>query len=92
MSYQEWYDKFVVDKYSKDKAEVVEKMIKNKSSDRKQFNKYKEVLGKESPKTLKDFKDIKYNNINEWNNLKAQYRKINYYNKVIKNEPNITLD
>ncbi|MDU5106522.1 minor capsid protein [Clostridium sp.] len=92
MSYQEWYDKFVVDKYSKDNAEVVEKMIKNKSSDRKQFNNYKEVLGKESPKALKDFKDIKYNKINEWNNLKAQYRKINYYNKVIKNEPNITLD
>lgn len=92
MNYKDWYDKFVVDKYGKDKTNILERMTKNKSSDITQFNRYKEVLGKESPKTLKDFKDIKYNNSNEWNNLKAQYRKINYYNKVITNEPKITLD
>lgn len=67
MSYKEWYDKFVVDKYDKDKTEVFEKMIKNKVSDRKQLERYKEVLGKELPKILKDFQELKYNNIEEWN-------------------------
>ncbi len=70
MNYQEWYDRFVVDKYGKDKTEVFEKMIKNKSSDRKQFNEFKEVLGKDSPKILKDFQDLKYNDIKEWELIK----------------------
>ena len=35
MNYQEWYDKFVVNKYGKDKAEIFEKMIKNKVSDKR---------------------------------------------------------
>ena len=73
MSYQEWYDKFVVDKYGKDKTEVFEKMIKNKSSDRKQFEGFKKVLGKESPNTLKDFQELKYNNTEEWKGLKRKY-------------------
>lgn len=70
MNYQEWYDKFVVRKHDKDKAEIFEKMIKNKSSDRKQLEKFKEVLGKESPKTLKDFQKLKYNNSSEWELVK----------------------
>lgn len=70
MKYQDWYDKFVVDKYGKDKTEVFEKMIKNKASDRKQFNKFKETLGKDSPNTLKEFQELKYNNSNEWNLVK----------------------
>lgn len=70
MKYQDWYDKFVVDKYGKDKTEVFEKMIKNKESDRKQFNKFKETLGKDSPNTLKEFQELKYNNSNEWNLVK----------------------
>ncbi|MDU2680462.1 MAG: minor capsid protein [Clostridium sp.] len=69
MTYQDWHDKFVVDRYGKDKTEVFEKMIKNKASDRKQLNRFKEVLGKESPKTLKDFQDLKYNS-NEWKLVK----------------------
>ena len=70
MKYQDWYDKFVVDKYGKDKTEVFEKMIKNKASDRKQFKKFKEVLGKDSPNTLKAFQELKYNNSNEWELVK----------------------
>lgn len=67
-------------------------MIKNKSSDIKQFKRYQEVLGKDAPKILKGFKDIKYNNIDEWSSLKSEYSKVNYYNKVISNEPKITSD
>lgn len=74
MKYQDWYDKFVVDKYGKDKTEVFEKMIKNKVSDRKQFKKFKEVLGKEVPNTLKDFQRLKYNGIEEWKLTKYNYK------------------
>lgn len=70
MNYQEWYDKFVINKYGKDKAEAFENMIKNKASDRKQLEKFKGILGKESPKSLKDFQELKYNNSNEWNLIK----------------------
>lgn len=88
MNYKEWYDKFVVNKYGKDKAEVFEKMIKNKSSDRKQLEKYKEVLGKESPKTLKDFQELKYNNIDEWRLTKYNYK----LRKEVLSNPNCILN
>ena len=74
MDYKEWYQKCVVDKYGEQKAETFQKMIKNKASDRKQLNKFKEVLGKESPKTLKDFQELKYNNIEEWKLTKYNYK------------------
>lgn len=70
INYQEWYDKFVINKYGKDKAEAFENMIKNKASDRKQLEKFKGILGKESQKSLKDFQELKYNNSNEWNLIK----------------------
>lgn len=79
MNYQEWYDKFAVDKYGKDKIEVFEKMIKNKSSDRKQFEEFKMVLGKESPNTLKEFQELKYNNVEEWSKLKNNFKIVNSY-------------
>lgn len=85
MKYQDWYDKFVVDKYGKDKTEVFEKMIKNKASDRKQFKKFKEVLGKEVPNTLKD---LKYNNSDEWKLTKYNYK---LRKEVIAN-PNVILN
>ena len=71
MDYKEWYQKCVVDKYGEQKAETFQKMIRNKASDRKQFNKFKEVLGKDSPKTLKDFQELKYNDIEEWKLTKS---------------------
>ncbi|MEG2354352.1 MAG: hypothetical protein RSB70_06950, partial [Clostridium sp.] len=41
-------------------------MIKNKASDRTQYKKYKEILGKDVPKSFTDFRELKYNNIEEW--------------------------
>ncbi|WP_099335811.1 minor capsid protein [Clostridium cadaveris] len=80
MDYKEWYQKCVVDKYGEQKAETFQKMIRNKASDRKQLNEFKEVLGKESPKTLKDFQDLKYNNSDKWNVKKREYSTINSIN------------
>ncbi len=91
MNYKEWYDKFVVDKYGKGKTEVFEKVIKNKASDRKQLEKYKDVLGKESPKTLKDFQELKYNNIEDWSKLKSDYTDTKRYNKIVENASKLNI-
>lgn len=91
MKYQDWYDKFVVDKYGKDKTEVFEEMIKNKASDRKQFKKFKEVLGKEVPNTLKEFQELKYNNSDKWNKLKSNYIDSKRYNKIVENASNLNI-
>lgn len=73
MTYDEWYQKHIVEKYGKNKTVVLEKMTKNKSADKNQFEKYKEVLGKELPKTLDDFQELKYNNSKEWEVKKREY-------------------
>lgn len=70
MKYDEWYKKYVA---SDHKALVEEKKIKNKSSDKKQYEKYKEVLGKEAPKTFTEFQELKYNNSNGWNKIETLY-------------------
>lgn len=74
MNYDEWYQKCVVDKYGEQKAETFQKMIKNKGSDRKQYEKYKVLLGKDAPKSFTDFRDLKYNDSNGWKNLRDKYR------------------
>ena len=43
MQKNKWYKQHVVNKCGKDKADELEKMIKNKASDRKRYSKYKEV-------------------------------------------------
>ncbi|NFE83113.1 hypothetical protein FC754_03015 [Clostridium botulinum] len=75
-SYEEWHKNYIE---SNPERLENEKMIKNKSSDKKQHEKYKEILGKEVPKTLEDFQKLKYNNSNEWELFKnyAQSRSKN---------------
>ena len=70
MNYEEWHKKFVVNKYGENKSQAMENMIKNKSYDKAQLKKYRKVLGKESPKSLKEFQELKYNNGEEWNLVK----------------------
>lgn len=72
MSYNEWYDKYIKDN---PEALLEEKKWKNRNTDKKQYKKYKEVLGKEAPKSLKDFQELKYNNSDEWNKLKEKYKR-----------------
>lgn len=85
MSYNEWYDKYI-----KDNPEELleEKKWKNRNTDKKQYKKYKEVLGKEAPKSLKDFQELKYNNIEEWKLTKYNYK---LRKEVIVN-PNVILN
>lgn len=91
MNYNDWYQKYVVDKYGPQKAETFEKMIKNKASDKKQFDNYKEVLGKDAPKSFDKFRDLKYNNTKEWNGLKRSYTDTNRYNKIVDSASNLNI-
>ncbi len=59
-------------------AGTVDKMRKrsyNETADRAQFESYIAVLGKQSlPKSFNKFQDLKYDNAEEWEKLKRQYR------------------
>lgn len=66
-SYQEWHKNYIEDNPER---LANENMIKNKSSDKRIYDKYKDILGKEMPKALEDFQKLKYNNSNEWDLMK----------------------
>lgn len=80
IKYEDWHSKYI-----KDNPEAVtkEKMAKNLASDRGQYAKYKEILGSEAPKSFDKFKELKYNNISEWDNLKNSYAETNRFNKIV---------
>lgn len=42
-------------------------------NDKKQYERYKQVLGKEIPKNLQNFRKIKYNDSKKWNEIKEQF-------------------
>ena len=67
MTYKQWYDKNVK---GNSEAEANEKMIQNRSSDKRQYEKYKEKLGNKAPETFDKFQKLKYNDINGYNDLK----------------------
>ncbi|MGF7049148.1 SPP1 gp7 family putative phage head morphogenesis protein [Paenibacillus sp. DS2015] len=83
MKYEDWYQKHVVDKYGKDEADIMRKKVMNKSADRKNFLKHKEVLGKDASKSFAAFQDMKYNNANEWASTKRQF---DTFDKIDKGE------
>ena len=86
MSYDEWYKKYVVEKYGSQEAEKFEKIIKNKALDKKQYQKYKQILGDEVPKSFDKFQELKYNNAKEYEDLKTLYKDVNWQ---VKSQENI---
>lgn len=72
MSYSEWYKENVA---NNPRAMAEEKKIKNKSSDKKQYEKFKEVLGKEIPKSFDKFQELKYNNSEKWEFIKLDNKR-----------------
>ncbi len=82
MSYHEWYKEFVE---NNPQAIINEKKIKNKYSDSKQFEKYKEILGEDAPKTFADFQELKYNNNKEYEELKKLYKEVDWQIKAKEN-------
>ena len=74
ITYNEWLEKYVYsDPATKKAFETDVKMNKNKSSDYEQYKRYKNILGDDIPRTFADFQEMKYNNIDKWKSLKAQY-------------------
>ena len=72
MTYDEWEQW----KKSEDPEvwELYQKKSQNYSADKKQFEKYKKRLGKNAPKSVDDFQEIKYNNPEKYSTLKEHYR------------------
>lgn len=74
MTYEQWYEKYVKGNL---KAEAQEKAVKNASSDRKQYERYRELLGKDMPKHFADFQEMKYNEPEKWRFMKLDYQRRN---------------
>ncbi len=74
MTYQEWCNW----KRGQDpKAfDIAQKKIKNASSDRAQYEKYRNQLGASVGKTFADFQEMKYNRVEEYNLLKQYARDV----------------
>lgn len=64
MTYDQWKKRFIKDSVS--------------DLDKNQFKRFKAVLQSNSPKTLEDFVNIKYNKKDEWENLKSLVISRNY--------------
>lgn len=69
--YKEWYEEKV---RNNSKILIEKKKIENKSKDKKQFERYKEVLGKDfTIKSFDEFQEVKYNKIEDWEKFKSNY-------------------
>jgi SPP1 gp7 family putative phage head morphogenesis protein len=71
ITYEDWYKQEI-----KENPEMLfaEKVEKNRSSDLKQYERYKALLGtKEVGKTVDDFRDIKYNDTEKWQQITTSY-------------------
>ncbi len=92
MTYEQWYKRNV---QGKPEAELNEKMIRNRSADRRQLERYKEVLGEDSPETLDSFQKMKYTDDEKWNVLQQKIynkKKVEQFvEKLNRNEVNLNL-
>ncbi len=81
MTFSEWKNSLSGEQKSAFNLHV--RQIKNKSADKKQYEKYISVIGKENmPKTFDAFQNLKYNNISEWAETKLLYADKNLQNKI----------
>ncbi|MCH7321772.1 minor capsid protein [Solibacillus sp. MA9] len=80
MKYEEWYQT-QVDKHGEQKIAIAKKKESNKISDKLQFDKMKEIIGKQGPNSLDAFQNLKYNNSQEWN-LLNDYKKSRENNMI----------
>lgn len=79
MDYPTWHEKYVENVPAKLSAE---KSCKNKRTDRIQYDKYNDIIGKENmPESFEKFQQMKYNDSDKWNMLK-DYKKSRSNNMV----------
>ena len=72
MDYKAWYESMFSD--DKAKYQLARIKHKNRASDKKRYEKYKEVLGSKAPKTLEEYQNIKYNDREKYELLKLDYK------------------
>ena len=70
-TYQKWYKQNVA---NNPKAVAVEKMIKNRASDQKQYERYRAVIGSSAGKRFDNFQDLKYNEPKEFEKIQRNYK------------------
>lgn len=88
--YNQWL-KRQQEEHGVDTVDTFMKKTKNLSSDRKQYQRYMNVLGKENMSTsLSKFQDMKYNDIEKFNDLRLHF-KDNKLQKEITESYNLTL-
>ena len=74
ISYEEWRNQ-IDNKYGENTLAKYHKMYNNTNTDKEQYNRYKNVIGKESvPSTFAKFQDLKYNNSSEYRLTKYNYK------------------
>lgn len=73
MTYTEWYDKHV---NSNPSELIAEKKVQNRYSDKEQYQKYKLIFGNNMAKSFDKFQELKYNNSDEWENIKAKKQEV----------------
>lgn len=83
MSYKEWYGEYVK---GNAEAELAVKKQKNLYTDKKQYQEYKSILGKEVPESIDDFQNMKYTDSNKWKLLNS---KKEFTQKLKKGECNL---
>ena len=74
MTYDQWYKKYVK---GNAQAEAKEKSVRNAASDKKQYERYRKILGKDAPKRFADFQEMKYNDSEKWRFTKLDYQRRN---------------
>ncbi|MDO5785379.1 MAG: polymorphic toxin type 50 domain-containing protein, partial [Eubacteriales bacterium] len=90
MSYQEWHKKYVEDV---PEAAIAEKKHKNKYADKKQYQKYVDLLGRKNvAKSFDSFQNIKYTGGKEWHELQRAYKDKPLRDRLQSNEQPKTIE
>lgn len=82
ISYKDWYNQNV-SQYGQDKMDIAIKKAINQVKDREQYDRYINKLSKKNIGSFDNFREIKYNNSNQWGDYKHTYRLKTHYDKVI---------
>lgn len=78
IAYKEWRTR-LSNQHGTDRVTAMEKMVKNQSTDKLQYNEYKDLIGKDAGSSFSAFQDMKYLSPEKWESLKRQvstFRKI----------------
>lgn len=82
MTYEEWHAEYIE---KNPKKALAEKKERKRKADYEQYERYKNVLGKDVPDSLDSFQEMKYNDREKWKYTKEIYRDVNWQSKALQN-------